>query len=131
VLQSHGRERKHTNYEQTSKGGGDLTAHLARAADNVCAAFGAVLATFEAQETLECTKEAVFSSSSSTNTLSMVLLVVLTVVSRSRVHDAHLDSLGLVGGGLSSGVHVDVEWVMEEVRERSRGPPPTSPRLSK
>jgi hypothetical protein len=47
----------------------------------------------------------------------MVLLVVLTVVSRSRVHDAHLDSLGLVGGGLSSGVHVDVEWVMEEVRE--------------
>jgi hypothetical protein len=122
VLQSHGRERKHTNYEQTSKGGGDLTAHLARAADNVCAAFGAVLAAFEAQETLECTKEAVFSSSSSTNTLSMVLLVVLTVVSRSRVHDAHLDSLGLVGGGLSSGVHVDVEWVMEEVRERSRGP---------
>jgi hypothetical protein len=122
VLQSHGRERKHTNYEQTSKGGGDLTAHLARAADNVCAAFGAVLATFEAQETLECTKEAVFSSSSSTNTLSMVLLVVLTVVSRSRVHDAHLDSLGLVGGGLSSGVHVDVKWVMEEVRERSRGP---------
>jgi hypothetical protein len=70
----------------------------------------------------------------------MVLLVVLTVVSRSRVHDAysaaainkmsynrkknrtHLDSLGLVGGGLSSGVHVDVKWVMEEVKERSRGP---------
>lgn len=40
----------------------------------------------------------------------MVLLVVLVVVGRSRVHDAHLDgSLGLVGGGLSGGLHVDVK----------------------
>lgn len=83
--------------------GGHLTTHLARATDDICAALAAVLATFEANETPECTKEAVFGSSSSTETLSMVLLVVLTILNRSRVHNAHLyGSLGLVSGGLSS-----------------------------
>lgn len=100
--------------KQVLKAGGHLTAHLARAADDICATFAAVLAAFEAQETLEGTDEAVFSSSSSTETLSVVLLVVLIVVGRSRVHDAHLNgSLRLVGGGLSGGLHVDVEWKFE------------------
>jgi len=98
--------------------GDHLAAHLARAADDICTAFAAVLAAFEAKETFEGTEEAVLGSSSSTETLSLMLLVGLGVVGRSRVHDAHLHgSLRLAGGGLSSGRHVEVT---ECRRERNR-----------
>lgn len=100
---------KNADHEQTLKAR-HLTAHLAWAADDICATLAAVLAALEAQETLECTKEAVFGSSSSSETLSVVLLVALTVLGRSRVHSTHLDgSLGLVGGSFGSGLHVVVE----------------------
>jgi len=86
-----------------------LAAHLARAADDIPAAFAASLATLEAEEAFDHAQEAVLCSTSTTQ--AVCLLAFGLLVSRSRwVHGVHGDSgLGL-GGGSGFGSRLSVHY---------------------
>jgi len=81
-----------------------LAAHLARAADDICAAFAASLAALKAEEAFDQAKEAILSGTSTTQAASLRAFLLL---SRGRwVYDVHF------GGrrGLGSNLRVHVGW---------------------
>jgi len=87
-----------------------LAAHLARAADDICAALAASLAALEADEGFDKAHEAIPSSTSTTQAVSLLAFGLL--VGRSRwVHDVHFVSrLRLSGSGFGSSLSVHIVW---------------------